>query len=152
MRILVFSDSHGSTYRMREAISDHPEADMIIHLGDGERDFDSIKNEFTDKRTVQVCGNCDFGSMLPVNEIIKVSGVNIFCTHGHTELVKYGNGALISKGRNLNAHIILYGHTHESVTGYDDGLYIMNPGSIKEGNYGMIDITPGGIMLIKMKV
>ena len=34
---------------------------------------------------------------------------------------------------------------------YDDGLYIMNPGSIQNGEYGMIDIEPNGIMLIKMK-
>ena len=42
MRILVFSDSHGSTWRMRDALLDHPEADMIIHLGDGERDVENL--------------------------------------------------------------------------------------------------------------
>ena len=68
MRILVFSDSHGSTYRMREAISLHTEADIIIHLGDGERDIDLLKEEIGNRKVVQVCGNCDIYS-LDVNKL-----------------------------------------------------------------------------------
>lgn len=152
MRILVFSDSHGSTYRMRDAIMNHPEADMIIHLGDGERDIEAVSGVIGSRKLVQVCGNCDFYSQLPVNEIVMAEGIKIFCSHGHTELVKHGTGAFISKARNLGARIALYGHTHESVTAYDDGLHIMNPGSIRNGEYGAVDITPGGIILLKMKV
>ncbi|MBQ2842089.1 MAG: YfcE family phosphodiesterase [Clostridia bacterium] len=152
MRILVFSDSHGSTYKMRTAIMNHPEADMIIHLGDGERDFTALGEEIADRKTVQVCGNCDFYSMLPDNEFINAAGKKILCTHGHSELVKHGTGALIAKARHMGAHIVLYGHTHQSVTDYDDGLYIMNPGSIQNGEYGAVDITPNGIMLLKMKL
>lgn len=148
MRILVFSDSHGSSYKMRNAIANHPEADVIIHLGDGERDFTSLEDEISCRRAVQVCGNCDLYSLLPVNEFITVSGKKILCTHGHTELVKHGTAALIDKARRMGAHIVLYGHTHESVTNYDNGLYIMNPGSIRNGEYGIIDITSGGIMLL----
>ena len=152
MRILVFSDSHGSTYRMRDAIMNHPEADMIIHLGDGERDVEAVSDVIGIKRIVQVCGNCDFCSQLPANEIITVGGTKIFCSHGHTELVKHGTGAFIAKAKNLGARIALYGHPHQSVTDYVDGLHIMNPGSIRSGEYGAIDITPQGIMLLKMKV
>ncbi len=152
MRILVFSDSHGLTCRMRDAIMNHPEADMIIHLGDGERDIEAVSDVIAGRKVVQVCGNCDFYSQLPVNEIITVNGTKIFCSHGHTELVKHGIGAFVSKAKSINARIALYGHTHESVTDYDDGLYIMNPGSIRNGEYGAIDITPEGIMLLKMKV
>lgn len=152
MRILVFSDSHGSSYRMRDAIMNHPEADMIIHLGDGERDVEAVADVIGSKRVVQVCGNCDFYSQLPANEIITANGIKIFCSHGHTELVKHGTGAFIAKAKNIGARIALYGHTHESVTDYVDGLHIMNPGSIRSGEYGAVDITPQGIMLLKMKV
>lgn len=151
MRILVFSDSHGSTYRMRDAIMNHPEADMIIHLGDGERDIEAVSDVIGSRKVVQVCGNCDFYSQLPVNEIVTVNGAKIFCSHGHSELVKHGIGAFISKAKSINACIALYGHTHESVTDYVDGLYIMNPGSIRSREYGAIDITHQGIMLLKMK-
>lgn len=152
MRILVFSDSHGSTSGMRDALIDHPEADMIIHLGDGERDLEHLSQHIGSKRVVQVCGNCDFYSQLPQNEIIEVSGRKIFCSHGHTEFVKHGTQYFIEKAKSLGARIALYGHTHESVTAYDDGLYVMNPGSIRMGEYGAIDISPSGIMLLKMKV
>ncbi|MBE6772140.1 MAG: YfcE family phosphodiesterase [Ruminococcaceae bacterium] len=152
MRILVFSDSHGSTYCMREALLVHSEADMIIHLGDGERDLSRLEDLLAGKKIVQVCGNCDFCSMLPTNEITDVSGVRIFCSHGHTELVKHGTQAFVKKAKSLGARIALYGHTHQSVTDYDDGLHIMNPGSIRAGEYGAVDITPSGIMLLQMKV
>ena len=42
MRILVFSDSHGNSRCMSEALYSNPNAEMIIHLGDGERDLNDI--------------------------------------------------------------------------------------------------------------
>ena len=152
MRILVFSDSHGSTYRMREAINLHTEADMIIHLGDGERDIDLLRDEIGNRKVVQVCGNCDIYSLLPYNELVSVSGIKIFCSHGHNEYVKHGISHFVEKAKSTGAAIALYGHTHESVTAYDGGLHIMNPGSIAKGEYGAIDITPQGIMLLPMKI
>ena len=152
MRILVFSDSHGSTGCMRAALQDHPEADMIIHLGDGEHDLEKLSEYTEGKKIVQVCGNCDLYSFLPVNEIVNAGGAKIFCTHGFKELVKHGTEQLVEKARSLNATIALYGHTHQTVTWYEDGLHVMNPGSIRSGEYGVIDITPSGIMLLQMDV
>ncbi len=152
MRIIVFSDSHGSTGCMQAALLDHPEADMIIHLGDGEKDLEKLRHLTEGKKIIQVCGNCDFYSFLPANEIVDVAGVRIFCTHGHTELVKHGTDQLVEKAKGLSASVALYGHTHQTVTWYDDGLHVMNPGSIRGGEYGMIDITPSGIMLLQADV
>jgi putative phosphoesterase len=137
---------------MTDAILMHKEADMIVHLGDGERDIDKIRDIIGTTPLVQVCGNCDFASLLPANELVTLASTRIFCTHGHTELVKHGTQALYSKARVLGARIALYGHTHESVTDYCDGLYVMNPGSARYGEYGAIDITPSGIMLLKMNL
>ena len=39
MRIIVFSDSHGGAHCIAEALMMHPEAQAVIHLGDGERDM-----------------------------------------------------------------------------------------------------------------
>lgn len=125
---------------------------MVIHLGDGERDFSGMEDLLEGKKLVQVCGNCDYASMLPVNEIITAGGVKIFCTHGFAEHVKFGPQELYAKALAVNARIALYGHTHNSVTEYVDGLYVMNPGSARSGEYGAIDITPSGIMLLKMKM
>lgn len=38
------------------------------------------------------------------------------------------------------------------MTDYRDGLYLMNPGAVAEGCYGMVDITPGGIMLLPCRL
>ena len=84
--------------------------------------------------------------------VVTLGGKKIYCTHGHAEHVKYGTDELICRARQEGADIVLYGHTHSGVTAYDDGLYIMNPGSIRDGHYGMIDIVPGGIMLNEAKL
>lgn len=152
MRILVFSDSHGNSHRIREAILSNPTADTVIHLGDGERDLDELQPILGGKRLVCVCGNCDYGSMLRDNETLNIGSVRILCTHGHREGVKYGTDSLIDKAKRLGARIVLYGHTHEPVTDYDDGLYVMNPGSIREGCYGAIDITAAGIVCLNLNV
>ena len=50
--------------------------------------------------------------------------------------------------RERKADILLFGHTHVPMQDYDDGLYVLNPGSLHGANasYGILDITPAGIM------
>ncbi len=152
MRILVFSDSHGTAYYMRQALLMHPEADRVVFLGDGERDLDLIRSELGPRPVTAVCGNCDFYSDLPKNEILKAAGRSILCTHGHLEGVKHGEMMLISKARDMKMDIVLYGHTHFQKSSYEDGLYIMNPGCAADGYYGMVDITQSGIMTLTCRV
>lgn len=148
MRILVFSDSHGSTRCIADALMLHPEAQAVIHLGDGERDLAPLGSLLAGKCLTAVCGNCDICSALPEEALEDFGGVRILCTHGHRYAVKSSDGALIEHALRVNARILLYGHTHNPVTRYEDGLYIMNPGSARQGRYGMIDITTGGIACI----
>lgn len=152
MRLLVFSDSHGFAGFMRNAIFDHPEADAVVFLGDGERDFEELEELLSEKRIIKVCGNCDYGSSLPVNQLVEFGSARVFCTHGFVEQVKFGDEGLLEKARLLGARIVLYGHTHKAVTDFRDGIYIMNPGSISRGDYGIVDITPKGIMCINASI
>ena len=48
--------------------------------------------------------------------------------------------------REEKADILLFGHTHNAMTYYEDGLYVMNPGSCSGymASYGYIDITDKG--------
>ena len=137
---------------LRCAIEAQTKARMIVHLGDGERDMDSIAGSLGEILKVQVKGNGDFGSLSPYSSVEIVEGKRIYCTHGHLEMVKYGNYELISSARGEKANIVLYGHTHMPENDYDDGLYILNPGSIREGDYGVVDITKAGIVCINMKL
>ena len=153
MRILVLSDSHGMPSRILDAVEAHPEAEALIFLGDGERDLDTGESYYHSLPNVRKgAGNCDFSSSLPLLRVVTLGGKKIYCTHGHAEHVKYGTDELLLRARQEGADIVLYGHTHTGVTCYDDGLYIMNPGSIRDGHYGMIDIVPGGIMLNEAKL
>lgn len=149
MRILVVSDSHGSPMNLRKAIEQQPTAELLFYLGDGEHDLEYANVQLP---TVKVKGNCDWGSELPAFSVDKVEGKVIYSTHGYVEFVKYGLTGLISAARERNAHIALYGHTHNPVTEYIDGVWYVNPGSIREGRYAVVDITKVGIMPILMKI
>ena len=149
MRVLVLSDSHGDVYKLRRAIDSQPTAKLIVFLGDGEYDIDSVECRVP---VIKVRGNCDFGSSLPLNFTDEVCGKKIYCTHGFRENVKYTTENLISTAKSHGAHIALYGHTHVPVTSYHGGLYLVNPGSVREGSFAVIDITDSGIMPIIMKI
>lgn len=149
MRVLVLSDSHGDVYKLRRAIDSQPTAKLIVFLGDGEYDIDSVECRVP---VIKVRGNCDFGSSLPLNFTDEVCGKKIYCTHGFRENVKYTTENLISAAKSHGAHIALYGHTHVPVTSYDGGLYLVNPGSVREDSFAVIDITDSGIMPIIMKI
>ena len=149
MRVLVLSDSHGDVYKLRRAIDSQPTAKLIVFLGDGEYDIDSVECRVP---VIKVRGNCDFGSSLPLNFTDEVCGKKIYCTHGFRENVKYTTENLISAAKSHGAHIALYGHTHVPVTSYDGGLYLVNPGSVREGSFAVIDFTDSGILPIIMKI
>lgn len=152
MRLLVFSDSHGVGYYMRQALLMHPEADNIIFLGDGECDLDSMELEIAGRPVIKVKGNCDWHSDLNALEIIKAAGYTIYITHGYVEGVKHGYYNLLETATGYNADLVLFGHTHQQTSFYEDGLYAMNPGSAGEGFYGMVDLTPKGIMMLETRI
>lgn len=148
MRILVVSDSHGRTSVLREILELHGTPNVIF-LGDGLRDVEEMEQLYPDRRFYRVAGNCDFGASDLTTGRIEFAGRRIFYTHGHTYHVKYGLRELKDAARRAGADIALYGHTHAAFFEYDDGLYIMNPGAVSGGDagYGLIDITPAGIVV-----
>lgn len=145
-RILVVSDSHGDEWKLRAALQKEPTAKIIFHLGDGAREAESISRLNSTKFFHMVCGNCDWGSNLPESVIDEIEGKRIYACHGHAHLVKYGISDLLSAAKAQNCSIALYGHTHTPDTKYEDGVLLFNPGSIREGNFGIIDIAKNGIL------
>ncbi|HAS79253.1 MAG TPA: metallophosphoesterase [Ruminococcus sp.] len=153
MRIIVMSDSHGNYYPVKEIMQRNLAADMFIHLGDGEREFDEAAKELSLCNTYHVKGNCDFGSMSPDMLCINLEyGHRLIAAHGHNQYVNFTLDNLKKAAAENNADIILYGHTHERFCKYEDGLYIMNPGSAScprdglDASYGYIDVTEKGIL------
>ena len=152
MRILVLSDSHSDVHSLRTAIKNHSSAEVVVFLGDGERDLSRVEDALEGKHLIAVKGNCDAYSALEANIVQTIEGKKFFITHGYIENVKFGDDRLIYKGQSLDADIILYGHTHVPVNKYIDGVYVLNPGSIRDGNYGFIDITDKGVMCVNAKL
>ncbi|MBQ3603010.1 MAG: metallophosphoesterase [Clostridia bacterium] len=151
-KILVVSDSHGSEWKLDEAIKTVPDAKIVFHLGDGEHEARLAAEKYGTKFFHLVCGNCDWGSELPPSIIDVIEGKRIYACHGHTHLVKYGTADLVAAAKEQNCSVALYGHTHNPVTNYVDGILLFNPGSIKQGNFGTIDIAENGILPVLRKL
>lgn len=157
MRILVLSDSHNNVLALRKIVSRHSDINHIFFLGDVTGDIEKIKQEFSDKNYYIVSGNCDFNCPYPQSDIVTIENTRIYYCHGHKHMVKYTDENIIATARINNCKLALFGHTHKSLCRYEDGIYIVNPGSVslsREGanSYAVIDITNQGIMPSIMKV
>ena len=80
-----------------------------------------------------VPGNCDYATDVPAQKILFFEGRRILMTHGHTYHVKLGMGLAVKAAREAQVDILLFGHTHEAFCQQQDGLWIMNPGTIRGG-------------------
>lgn len=147
------SDSHGSKYAVENIISANPEADIFIHLGDGESEVAAAKIKFSDIDFRSVRGNCDWGRESPEFIVVEAAGKKIFCAHGHRYMVKGGTETLRSVAMDNGCCAALFGHTHERYIAFEDGIDLMNPGSCscpRDGNkpsYGIIDINDAGLFM-----
>ena len=153
MRIIVMSDSHGSFSRVMAILHDNPGADLFLHLGDGAKDFEEAGWLFPDTARKAVQGNCDFGYDLELMQegVLEAEGKRILYTHGDRYRVKQGLEELEKAAREKEADIVLYGHTHTAFQEYRDGLWILNPGSVRDSSYTpagylVLDITPAGVV------
>lgn len=153
MKTLVFSDSHGSEQGMIDAIEENKDANAIVFLGDGERDFEEALaacdiapyGTGASIRIVQVCGNCDRYSMEPVTVTMEFGGVRFLITHGHDQNVKFGYARLLQEARRKDCRVALFGHTHFQCLEKKDGVVLLNPGSIRSGRYAVLTIDGGEV-------
>ena len=165
MEILIFSDSHGRTGGMREALARQtaPPA-AVMHLGDGVRDACAL--ELGEIPLYLVRGNCDgllYGVQGPVPEecLTSLGGHLFFLTHGHRYGVKSGLGGLIGAAVRGGADIVLFGHTHRPLlevlpAGNEAAgvtlsrpLYRFNPGSIGQGggkSFGVLTLRGESVL------
>ncbi len=157
MRIVVISDSHRNKAVIRNILDAQVEAKDVFFLGDVTPDMEDMEFEYLEKRFHIVSGNCDYCSFFPTTATEKIGNIRIFYTHGHTLGVKGGVGNLIRAAKQNECNIALYGHTHISQILYEDGVYVVNPGSCAKSrdfnnSYAVIDIEENGIMPIIIKI
>lgn len=144
MRILVFSDSHRDIESCIRVINNIVGVDMILHAGDHISDAKELCRMFPDIEFEYVPGNCDF-SADDQDVVVEACGKKIFLTHGHGYSVKYDDTyqELLKKAESLGCDCAVFGHTHQSLCDPRRKVLLLNPGSIKNGTYGVIEIENG---------
>lgn len=147
MKIGVVSDSHGDVYAVRRALKLIDDADIVIHLGDYCRDAERVSRELN-RDIIYVKGNCDFTPGVDCDKMIAPENKKIFITHGHNYNVKWDYDDLYFKAVEVEADIVLFGHTHFPEIFERDGILFINPGSLSRPRgpvetYAVIRIDSG---------
>lgn len=133
MRIIVCSDSHGNSSALDEIYRRYPNCDLYLHAGDSEDD------EWSIKPFESVLGNCDYRGDFPTRRIIDTPYGTLLIQH-HPEMPK----DIIKE---YKVKIFIHGHTHRRKDIEENGIRIINPGSIsfsRDGNelsFVIIDIN-----------
>ena len=137
MRAIILSDSHGDVRACAAAIDAMQPCDMIIHLGDIQRDVEFIKKEYRDIPVFSVMGNNEQLLFGETEDVIQFGDWRLFICHGHTLGVHRGTERLEAAARRNGCHAALFGHTHIPVfEKRDDGLLVINPGSVSRPRSG----------------
>ncbi len=160
MKIVVMSDSHGSAGAVFRVIRKHTDADLFIHLGDGAIEVKAARGILGEDahKLRSVRGNCDAPSDdVPLQMTIDLPyGHKILAAHGHAFQIKASTGTIRDEAHRLGCDILLYGHTHVRQNSWNDGLYIVNPGSLshpRDGRppgYAVISVSEKGILVSEM--
>lgn len=151
MRIGVVSDTHGYIERAVKSLKSIVDLDMIIHLGDHVSDAKKIEKEMNIE-VIYVRGNCDLlDTDVEKEKILEIDGKKILVTHGHIYDVKNGITKLFFKGKEINADIILFGHSHMSTKLIHENMLVFNPGSPNDprsgskASIGLVELSDGNI-------
>lgn len=123
MKIVVMSDSHGDISSLQNPLKE--QADAYFHCGDSERNFDDPVLQ----PMYRVKGNCDVDEQFPEEVLTTVKGKNILMVHGHLHRVKQNILTLFYEGKERQAQIVLFGHSHLFGAEMQDGILLVNPGS-----------------------
>ena len=146
MKAAVFSDTHSNVAMMvRTVRSLRP--DVIIHLGDCERDTDILRAEFPEIPLYAVCGNCDVFPFSPETDVVPLGSVKAFITHGHLYNVRYGTDSLVYAAMEKDCKIAMYGHTHIPDSSEAGGVRVINPGSAGKGRaptFALVEVMENG--------
>lgn len=146
MRLAVFSDTHGNTNLMPQAVR-RMQPDILVHLGDHIRDSRLLASGFPSIPLYAVPGNCDFASREQDTLEFYAGPVKVFATHGHRYYVKSTMDSLLNAAYFSGAQLVLYGHTHIARIEYPAGMTVVNPGSSglgSEPSFAVIDISDSG--------
>ena len=159
MKILILSDSHGHHELVRAAIGREAPIDLLIHAGDVEGDLERILGPAREYGIRAVAGNMDWSDSLESELCFPLGDHhNVYLTHGHRLGVHGSRKKLREKAQKCGADIAIFGHIHMPVYEEEDGITVINPGSIaksrQEGwkkSYAVMTLDDDGNMKVRFK-
>ena len=147
IKAAVFSDTHGNNFPMLEAAR-AANADVLIHLGDHDRDAQLLRQALPDTPLYSVCGNCDYAPLSPAAMTIDLGPVKAFLTHGHLYNVSpWHMDSLVYAAQEAGASLVLFGHTHSPCHEDIGGVKVINPGTAGKGwhlSWAQLEIFDNG--------
>ena len=170
MKYVVISDVHGRSDLVDRVMLLHSDREGALFLGDGIRDISTEELTRGGRLFGGVRGNCDYfrintcGYDFPDELFIRLAEYNVLMMHGHTHSVKSGIEDAVVYASQRGADILLYGHTHiPTERYYPEGtcvggciikrpLWVMNPGSLGEHSYGLLQIRNGQVLISHGKI
>ena len=128
--IVVLSDTHreeghGLSGRVRASVR---EADRIVHAGDFTTPAVFEAFRAVGSRIEAVHGNRDDPALrerLPTTRVFEWADARIVLVHGH----EHGETALSLLGREKEADLVIFGHSHRPAIVEARGVTLLNPGS-----------------------
>jgi len=132
MKVILISDSHGNKNSI-DKIFNNLQFDYLFFLGDGLGDLGTYINL---DNVFAVSGNCDFFSRVENEKFFELAGYKIFITHGNKYGVKSTLNHLQERGEELNANIVVFGHTHKKYFEKIGDIYYINPGKFSKNTDG----------------
>ncbi|MBQ2696855.1 MAG: metallophosphoesterase [Clostridia bacterium] len=148
MRILLLSDTHNDTNRIDMVLEQCGKIDQIIHCGDVERDCEYISYMVPPLTPiVSVSGNNEWYAEKPYFTALPFEGIRFYITHGHQERVKRDFSGLIYQAKKNDCSVVLFGHTHKRTDEIQDGIRLINPGSVcyPTCSYAILTVANGTV-------
>ena len=157
MKVLIVSDTHGRDENLELAVNREAPFDMLVHCGDVEgREF--YIEALAECPCSIVSGNNDFFSDLPREEVIDIEENKVLVTHGHYYGVSMGHEEIVEKTKAKDCQAVIYGHTHRPVVEEEDGILVINPGSLtfprqqgRRPSYAVMDVEEGKDLQVEIK-
>ena len=105
-----------------------------------------------------VGGNNDYFSGLPGEIELRIGKYKVFMTHGHGYYVSMDTRRLKQAARARGADIAMYGHTHRPNIDLEDGVKVINPGSLsyprqsgRQATYIIMEVNTEGEVEFTLK-
>lgn len=148
MRVCIVSDTHRHRDELLGAVKASQPIDGILHAGDETSDVEWLRDRVR-LPIFAVAGNWDTSSAeFPLEQTIPDFGPRVLLIHGHTIRVKDTYEGLVRRAHAKQAKVAVYGHTHVAYLGMQDGILVVNPGSLaqprgrREKSFATLEIWP----------